>query len=171
MCYTQFLHADGTMTTAGVGRARSRADAESSAAALAELVVRTSWRLRRGAAKELAPLGVTFGQARVMRVLAGASSPMRMADLAAQLEIVPRSVTTMIDGLEAAGLVARDADPHDRRCMLVTPTSGGRAVLERMDLARRATADELFAPLSSQERAELAQLLSTLHATDEAEGH
>ena len=159
------------MTTASVGRARTRADAESSAAVLAELVVRTSWRLRRGAAKELAPLGVTFGQARVMRVLAGAPTPMRMADLAAQLEIVPRSVTTMIDGLEAAGLVARDPDPHDRRCLLVTPTSEGRAVLERMDRARRATAEELFSPLSSPERAQLARLLHALGATDEAEGH
>ena len=159
------------MTTASVGRARTRADAESSAAVLAELVVRTSWRLRRGAAKELAPLGVTFGQARVMRVLAGAPTPMRMADLAAQLEIVPRSVTTMIDGLEAAGLVARDPDPHDRRCLLVTPTLAGRAVLERMDRARRATAEELFSPLSSPERAQLARLLRALGATDEAEGH
>jgi len=156
------------MTTAGVGRPPARTDADSSAA-LAELIVRASWRLRRGAAKELAPLGVTFGQARVMRVLAGAPSPMRMADLAAQLEIVPRSVTTMIDGLEAAGLVVRDPDPHDRRCLFVTPTSAGRAVLERLHRARRATAEELFAPLSADERVELARLLGSLGATDESE--
>jgi DNA-binding MarR family transcriptional regulator len=152
------------MTTADVRGARADAG---SAAALAELVTRASWRLRRGAAKELAPLGVTFGQARVMRVLAGAPEPMRMADLAARLEIVPRSATTMIDGLEAAGLVARAPDPQDRRCLLVTPTTAGRAVLERMDRARRATADELFAPLSSAERGQLAHLLRTV--SDEAE--
>jgi len=156
------------MTTAGVRRPRARTDADPSAV-LAELIVRASWRLRRGAAKELAPLGVTFGQARVMRVLAGAPSPMRMADLAAQLEIVPRSVTTMIDGLEAAGLVVRDPDPHDRRCLFVTPTSAGRAVLERLHRARRATAEELFAPLSADERIELARLLGSLGATDESE--
>ena len=97
-----------------------------------------------GAAKELAPLGVTFGQARVMRVLARAGQPIRMADLAATLEIVPRSVTTMIDTLEEAGLACREPDLHDRRCVLVTPTSAGHAVVERLDRARRATAEELF---------------------------
>ncbi len=168
MLYTHFLMVERAMTAAGVRR--RRADAES-AAALAELVVQTSWRLRRGAAKELAPFGVTFGQARVMRVLAGSPEPMRMADLAAHLEIVPRSVTTMIDGLEGAGLVERDPHPHDRRCLLVTPTPEGRAVLERMDRARRATAEELFAPLSPPERAQLLHLLATVSATDEAEGH
>ena len=152
------------MTSTGVGAERTtRADP---VGALAELVVRVSWRLRRGAAKELAPLGVTFGQARVMRVLAGAPAPMRMADLAARLEIVPRSVTTMIDGLEGAGLVGRDPDPHDRRSVLVTPTPAGRAVLERMDRARRATAEELFGRLSASERSQLLALLGTLDAAD-----
>ena len=83
---------------------------------LGELLVRSSWRLRRGAAKELAPLGVTFGQARALRVLA-ASEPMRMADLAASLEIVPRSLTTMIDSLVAAGT---------RRTAKPTPTTAAR---------------------------------------------
>jgi len=67
--------------------------------------------------------------------------------------------------------VERDPHPHDRRCLLVTPTPEGRAVLERMDRARRATAEELFAPLSGPERAQLLHLLGTVSATDEAEGH
>src|ERR1700674_1019071 len=89
---------------------------------LSELLFRSSWRLRRGEAKELAPVGVTVGQARVLSVLAD-HEPMRMADLAASLEIVPRSVTSMIDSLVAAGLVDRDADPQDRRSVLVAPTA------------------------------------------------
>lgn len=133
-------------------------------AQLGELVVRTSWRLRRGAAKELAPLGVTFAQARVMRVLARTGEPMRMADLAASLEIVPRSVTTMIDSLEQAGLVCRAADANDRRSVLVTPTPAGRAVLERLDRARRDTADDLFSRLTPSERAQLLSLLVSLDA-------
>src|ERR1700686_455091 len=95
----------------GPGAASPRADLNGQ---LGELLVRSSWRLRRGGAKELAPLGVTFGQARALRVLA-TGEPMRMADLAASLEIVPRSLTTMIDALVAAGLVNREADSHDRR--------------------------------------------------------
>lgn len=134
---------------------------------LGELLVRSSWRLRRGAAKELAPLGVTFGQARALRVLA-AGEPMRMADLAASLEIVPRSLTTMIDALVAAGLVNREADCHDRRSVLVSPTAAGRAVLDRMDSARRATAEELFCRLSAGQRRELLNLLVLLADQDAA---
>jgi DNA-binding MarR family transcriptional regulator len=140
---------------------------------LAELMVRNSWRLRRGAARELAPLGVTFGQARVMRVLAAADGPMRMADLATSLEIVPRSVTSMVDGLETAGLVARDSDPHDRRSVLVTPTAEGQALLARMDRARRAGAEDLFGRLSDDERRTLLTLLVALddgNATTQAPG-
>jgi len=133
-------------------------------AQLAELMVRTSWRLRRGAAKELAPLGVTFAQARVMRVLAGTGEPMRMADLAASLEIVPRSVTTMIDSLEQAGLVCREADANDRRSVLVSPSPAGQMVLDRLDRARRDTADDLFSRLTPGERAQLLALLVALDA-------
>jgi DNA-binding MarR family transcriptional regulator len=132
---------------------------------LSELLVRSSWRLRRGAAKELAPLGVTFGQVRALRVLA-VGEPMRMADLAASLEIVPRSVTTMIDSLVAAGLVDREADPHDRRSVLVTPTTAGHAVLGRVDSARRATAEELFGRLDERQRQQLLRLLLLLADQD-----
>jgi DNA-binding MarR family transcriptional regulator len=131
---------------------------------LAELLFRTTMRLRRGSAKELAPLGVTFGQARVMRVLARADGPMRMADLAAALEIVPRSVTTVIDSLEEAGLVCREPDPHDRRSVHVQPTAAGLAAVERMNRARRATAEDLFGRLSERERATLLSLLISLDA-------
>ena len=132
---------------------------------LGELLVRSSWRLRRGAAKELAPLGVTFGQARALRVLA-ASEPMRMADLAASLEIVPRSLTTMVDSLVTAGLVDREADPHDRRSVLVSPTRAGRAVLDRMDSTQRATAEELFGRLTAPQRRTLLSLLVLLADQD-----
>ena len=131
---------------------------------LTELVVRASWRLRRGAAKELAPLGVTFGQARMMRVLVRAGEPVRMADLAATLEIVPRSVTTMIDTLEEAGLVCREQDLHDRRSVLVAPTAAGRTVLDRVDRARRASAEDLFGRLTDPQRATLLALLAALDA-------
>ena len=80
---------------------------------LAELLTHTSRRLRRGSIVQLAPLGLTYAQARVLRLVAAHGRPLRMADLAAQLDVVPRSVTTMVDALEAAGLVA--PSPRSRR--------------------------------------------------------
>jgi DNA-binding MarR family transcriptional regulator len=95
-----------------------------------------------------------------------------MADIAALLEVVPRSVTTMVDGVEAAGLVVRGTDADDRRSVLVSLTAGGHALLERLERARRATAEEIFGALTPGERADLARLLGTLcHHDDCGRGH
>jgi hypothetical protein len=85
-----------------------------------------------------------------------------MADIAAGLEVVPRSVTTMVDAVEAAGLIVRRADPEDRRSVLVDLTPAGRALLARLDDARRTTAQEVFGALGQTERTELAHLLEAL---------
>lgn len=128
---------------------------------LAELLARASWRLRRNERKALAPYGLTFAGARALRALVDSGS-LRMSELAEALEIVPRTATTRVDGLEQAGLVARSADPNDRRSILVTPTQQGRELVARLVAERRAGAQALFARLGAQDQAELARLLSLL---------
>jgi DNA-binding MarR family transcriptional regulator len=135
---------------------------EDSSLELAELLSHTARRLRRGSTAQLAPLGLTGAQARVLRILARADRPLRMADIAAGLEVVPRSVTTMVDGVEAAGLIVRATDPEDRRAVLVSLTAAGQALLERLERARRATAEEVFGDLARDEREDLARLLGGL---------
>ncbi len=137
---------------------------------LAELLACTAWRLRRGARKELEPLGLTFGQARALRLLARAAEPVRIGALAARLEVVPRSATTMVDALEAAGLVSRQADPADRRSVLVGLTAAGDELLARLGHARRASAEALFARLDAAQREQLLELLSTLNERAPATG-
>jgi DNA-binding MarR family transcriptional regulator len=129
---------------------------------LAELLGHSARRLARGSTAQLAPLGLTNAQARVLRIVAAAGRPLRMADIAARLDVVPRSVTTMVDGVEAAGLIVRSTDPDDRRSVLVGLTPRGRALLERLERARRATAEDVFGGLAGDERADLARLLGTL---------
>lgn len=133
---------------------------------LSELLTCTSWRLRRAARLELEPLGLTFGQARALRLLARAGGPLRIGELAARLEVVPRSATTMVDTLEAAGLVSRRAAPDDRRSVLVCLTAGGEALLERLGRARRASAEALFARLTAAQREQLLGLLTVLNRRD-----
>jgi DNA-binding MarR family transcriptional regulator len=133
---------------------------------LAELLSHTARRLRRGSTAQLAPLGLTGAQARVLRILAQAGRPLRMADIAAGLEVVPRSVTTMVDGVEAAGLIVRATDPDDRRAVLVSLTAAGHALLERLERARRTTADDVFGGLGTGQRADLARLLGVLCRRD-----
>ena len=133
---------------------------------LTELLTCASWRLRRAARRELEPLGLTFGQARALRLLARAGEPMRIGELAARLEVVPRSATTMADALETAGLAGRQAAPDDRRSVLVSLTADGEALLERLGRARRASAEELFARLTAPQREQLLELLTVLNRRD-----
>ncbi len=134
---------------------------------LAEALTRASWRLRRATVKELGPLGLTFAQSRVLRMLARRGEPVRMGDLAARFEVAPRSATSMIDALEASGLVQRMADPTDRRSVLVGLTPEGLAVLERMSNVRRASAEALFSRLAADQQEQLLAILSALSEPDE----
>ena len=73
-----------------------------------------------------------------------------MGELAARLEVVPRSATAMVDALEAASLVERrPPDPLDRRSVLVCLTDAGNQLLARLSRARRAGAEALFTQLGT----------------------
>jgi DNA-binding MarR family transcriptional regulator len=85
-----------------------------------------------------------------------------MTELADRLGIVPRSVTTVVDALEEAGLVRRDIDPRNRRAILLRLTDRGAAVRDDLREARRRAAEDLFAPLSASDRAILTSLLTRL---------
>jgi DNA-binding MarR family transcriptional regulator len=111
---------------------------------------------------ELGPIGLTGAQARVVRYLDGLGHPARMADIAAALEVVPRTATSVVDDLEASKLVTRAIDPRDRRSILVSLTEEGARLLDRIAQARRRTAEATFSLLSPQERGELTRLLGVL---------
>jgi len=130
-------------------------------AELAELLTRASWRLRNNERKALAPYGLTFAQARALRVLVDAG-PIRIGDLAAALEIVPRSATSRVDGLEEARLVARSADPNDRRSVIIAATHQGQELVTRLRAERKVSAESLFAQLSAEDKAELLRILGIL---------
>ena len=131
-------------------------------AQLADLLQRLTKRLRRAQAERLAPLGLTPAQERALRMITRSEEPPRMTELADHLGIVPRSVTTVIDALEQAGLVRREVDPRNRRAIRLHLTDQGLAVRDGMREARRRAAEDLFAPLSADDREALAKLLGLL---------
>jgi DNA-binding MarR family transcriptional regulator len=131
---------------------------------LADLVHRLTRRLRRAQAERLAPLGLTPAQERAMRMIARSEDPLRMTEIADRLGIVPRSLTTVIDALEEAGLVRREVDPSNRRAILLHLTDRGAAVRDELREARRRAAGDLFTPLAEQDRETLATLLTRLDA-------
>ena len=64
-----------------------------------------------------------------------------MGELAAEEKVQPPSMTRIVNGLEARGLVTRRPDPHDRRSARVSLTEGGRRIL----LANRRRRDQWLA--------------------------
>ncbi|WP_329193196.1 MULTISPECIES: MarR family winged helix-turn-helix transcriptional regulator [unclassified Streptomyces] len=131
---------------------------------LAEQLLRLTRRLHRIQKRHLEPLGITPAQSRLLRLVShyDGGEPPRMAELAARLEVVPRAVTTLVDGLEAADCVRRAPDPANRRVIRIELTGTGRATLRRLRNARTAAAEEILAPLTAAQRGVLGGLLDTL---------
>lgn len=77
--------------------------------------------------------------------------PQRMGDLADALEVTPRSVTALVDGLEAQGQVRRVADPSDRRATIIELVDGHSDVAERYRDHALAVA-RLFDSLDARDR-------------------
>ncbi|MFJ9743045.1 MarR family winged helix-turn-helix transcriptional regulator [Streptomyces sp. NPDC101166] len=132
--------------------------------ALAEQLLRLTRRVHRIQKRhlELSDLGVTPAQSRLLRTLDHFGAPPRMADLAERLEVVPRAVTTLVDGLEANGKVRRVPDPTNRRVIRIELTDDGRQTLSELHRARQSAAREILAPLTGLERTVLGELLDTL---------
>lgn len=133
---------------------------------LSESLMAVARRIRRSHMTALEPFGLNPSQSRALHVLAREQESMRLRDLAEHLRIVARSATDIVDSLEAAQLVTRQPDPSDRRAVLVTLTDTGRALLDRIDDARRQVSSEMFDGLESDERVELDRLLAKITESD-----
>ena len=131
---------------------------EISAAELTERVMRVAHRIRRAAMATL-PIDLTPAQSRALRIIAKASEPIRMGELAATLGVVPRSATGLVDALESTGMVRRTVDPSNRRSVLVSLTERGLAVQHEMSNARTLAGAGMFDVLTDAERRQHAELL------------
>lgn len=83
-------------------------------------------------------------------------------ELGRKLGIDRNAMVHLIDELEAAGWVERRPDPHDRRNKSVTVTPAGIAAHHEMQARIAETTAGLFAPLTEDERAVLADLLGRI---------
>lgn len=134
---------------------------------IADLMGHVVRRLHRRTSEALAPLGLSRAQSRLVRLLA--DGPLRMAAIAERLSVVPRTVTDLVDGVEAAGLVERRPDPGDRRSSFVALTPDGRLLLDRLEVARRTSAEEVVGQLDPADRDILVRILREL-AVEPADG-
>ena len=88
---------------------------------------------------------------------------LRMGDLADDLGITARTVTTLVDALEREGLLVRLSDPTDRRATLLELTEKARTEFEQVRRLQMELGEELVAPLDTQQRRQLLDLLGRLN--------
>ena len=102
--------------------------------------------------------GLTTPRVHVLWVL-GAAGPGTQQSLAATLDVTPRNVTGLVDGLVASGHVTREPHPTDRRATLVTLTAlGARTVADLVD-SHADLARQLFGDVPAARLAVFAEVL------------
>jgi DNA-binding MarR family transcriptional regulator len=94
----------------------------------------------------LAERGLTQTRAQVLWVL-GEAERMTQSELAAELKVTPRNVTTLIDALEETGFVRRTAHPTDRRAAVIVLTPKGQKSFARLQSEMTEFAKLLFGSL------------------------
>ncbi|HET9518845.1 MAG TPA: MarR family transcriptional regulator [Actinoplanes sp.] len=98
-------------------------------------------------------------QLRVLHVIA-AHGRLNMNRLAELLDVVPSSATRLCDRMEAAGLVRRMPEAHDRREVRVVLTPTAQRLLDELRDRRRAALAEVLARMTPTTQAELARALA-----------
>jgi len=88
--------------------------------------------------------------------------PLNQRELGRKILKSSGNVTVVVDHLEAAGLVARERDPHDRRHVVVSLTAAGRERIEACYPAHVERIVEAFAVLEPEEVERLAALAKRL---------
>jgi DNA-binding MarR family transcriptional regulator len=88
--------------------------------------------------------------------------PLGQRELGQLMETDPSILVTLLNPLEAEGLLSRRRDPLDRRRHLVTLTARGERRLAAAARAQREAEDELFAGLDESQREQLRVLLIAL---------
>lgn len=121
------------------------------------------YRARIDRAFDQAGLGLTSGEARALAHI-NINRGLRQTALAEKMSVEPMTLVGFLDRLEALGLVAREADPTDRRAKIVRLTPAASPYLEGIETAASRAREEATEGFSDEERAVLRGLLERMRA-------
>lgn len=107
----------------------------------------------------LRPHGLTFARYEALVLLCFSSrGSLPLGRMGERLQVHPTSITSIVQRLEADGLIVRRPHPDDGRAVLAEVTDAGRAVVERAT-ADLVGADFALGALSDDELTRLSELL------------
>ena len=110
------------------------------------------------------PLGIPSSRLISLWLLYSEES-MTMGEIAQAIDLTPRGVTRIVDGLEADGLARRAPHETDKRIKVVRLTNKGHRFVEKAFPIARAEFKQLFSVLEKNECVEFIRLLEKV--TDE----
>jgi DNA-binding MarR family transcriptional regulator len=122
-----------------------------------------SRQLRRLFDERVRELGITGPQARLLLSLER-HPDQNQAFYAERLEIEPITLTRIVDRLEDAGWIARQADPADRRARILHLTDKSRGIVTRLRVNVEGLFDEMLTGFAPAERDLFAQMLGRIAA-------
>ncbi|MGI9876207.1 MarR family winged helix-turn-helix transcriptional regulator [Vibrio chagasii] len=102
---------------------------------------------------------LSFNEYDYLKVIQASPEPIRLTDLAVEMQVTKPSATTMVQRLERKGLVERKASLEDARSKLVVLTHKAELGLEEESKIYQVMAQILESRLSDQESKQLNQLL------------
>lgn len=146
------------MTTVGgsEGTAGSGPPDEDLAGRLRVAVTRLNRRLRQQALAGLSPT-----QAQALATVNRLGAP-TLGELASAEQVQPPTMSRLVAGIEAAGLLRRRPDRSDGRVLRVELTAEGRRTLERIRSLKDAYLTRRLAALEPAARAEVSDLVGLL---------
>lgn len=107
------------------------------------------------------PIGqLSFNEYDYLKVIEAAKEPIRLTDLAEEMQVTKPSATTMVQRLERKGLVERRPSPEDARSKLVVLTAKAETGLEEESKIYQVMANTLESQLTEDEAKQLNLLLS-----------
>jgi DNA-binding MarR family transcriptional regulator len=143
---------------------RERPDLDLSAIAVAGRLGRLALRFGPAQDRTLAKFGLQNGGFDVLATLRRSGEPYRLTPsvLSDQLMLSRAGMTSRLDKLEEAGLVARSLDPEDRRSFHVELTAAGLAVVDEAMTEHTANVTRLLSVVTPTELAALGDTLRKL---------
>jgi DNA-binding MarR family transcriptional regulator len=155
---------DGVDAIIGQWR-RERPDLDVSPIAVIGRISRLAREIERRLEPVYAASGLEPGWYDVLATLRRAGPPYRLrpTDFAASLMLTSSGTTKRLDRLEAAGYIAREPDPRDRRGVLIRLTAPGRRLVDRAAVKHLANERRILGGLTADEQHRLAALLRKLN--------
>lgn len=127
----------------------------SSTADLADRLHSAAIRLLRTVRREDDVTGLTAPRLSVLSVLVFGGGGRTVTELAQAEQVRPPTMTRLVQGLEADGLVRRERDPSDARVVRVHATARGKRLLREGRARRVALLADALAELPATDRRKL----------------